>query len=223
MISLSHVSASINGTEVLHDITLDVAPQEFVFVIGPSGAGKSTLLRLLNFDLLPSAGDVRVREFLSREMTSRRLPMARRHLGVVFQDFRLLEDRNAFENVAVALYVTNTPRKKIRMRVLDVLAEVGLGDKRDKLPSELSVGEQQRLAIARAVANEPYVLLADEPTANLDPQTAKEIVDLLKDINRLGTSVIMATHDYDLLPMVQGATIVKIDKGRLVDARGINV
>ena len=216
MISLTHVSASINGTEVLHDISLDVAPQEFVFVVGPSGAGKSTLLRLLYFDLPPSAGDVRVREFQSRDMTPRRLPLARRHLGVVFQDFKLLDDRNAFENVAVALYVTNTPRKKIHLRVLDVLAEVGLGNKRDKLPSELSVGEQQRLAIARAIANEPYVLLADEPTANLDPQTSKEIVELLLTINRRGTSVVMTTHDYDLLPMVPNARIVRIEHGRQV-------
>lgn len=215
MIALSHVSAAINGTDVLHDVSLDVAPQEFVFVVGPSGAGKSTLLRLLYFDLAPSDGNVRVREFRAPGMTTKQLPMARRHLGVVFQDFKLLEDRDAFENVAVALYVTNTPRKKIHLRVLDVLAEVGLGGKRDKKPGELSVGEQQRLAIARAIVNEPYVLLADEPTANLDPETSRGIVELLLTINRRGTSVVMTTHDYDLLPLVPGARVMRIEHGRM--------
>jgi cell division transport system ATP-binding protein len=217
MLSLSHVSASLNNAPVLHDITLDVAPGEFVFVVGASGAGKSTLLRLVNFDVLPTSGDVRVREFSSSSMTSRRLPLARRHLGVVFQDFRLLDDRDAFENVAVALYVTGTPKKRIHKRVLDALSEVGLAGKRDKKPGELSVGEQQRLAIARAIANEPYVLLADEPTANLDPPTARDIVLLLLEINRLGTSVVMTTHDYDLLPLVPNARVFKIDAGAIVE------
>ena len=216
MISISHVTASINGTSVLHDISLDVAAQEFVFVVGPSGAGKSTLLRLMYFDLMPSTGDVRMREFYSNTMSSRKLPMARRHLGVVFQDFKLLDDRNAFENVAVALYVTNTSQKKIHSRVLDVLADVGLGGKRDKKPGELSVGEQQRLAIARAIANEPYVLLADEPTANLDPENSRGIVELLMSINRRGTSVVMTTHDYDVLPLVPKARVVRIEGGKLV-------
>ncbi len=215
MLSLSHVSLSLNGSPVLRDVSLDVAPGEFLFVVGASGAGKTTLLRLLNFDLLPGEGEVRVREFMSSSMTPRRVPHARRHLGVVFQDFRLLDDRDAFENVAVALYVTGTPKKKIHKRVLEVLAEVGLGGKRDKRPGELSIGEQQRLAIARAIANEPYVLLADEPTANLDPPTAREIVQLLMEINRLGTSVIMTTHDYDLIPLVPHAKVIRIDGGTI--------
>jgi cell division transport system ATP-binding protein len=213
MIDINRVSVSLNGTPILRNVSLEVKPEDFVFVIGASGVGKTTLLRMLYFDLLPTEGEVRVREFTSREMTPRKLPLARRHLGVVFQDFKLLGDRNVFENVAVSLYVTNTPKKKIHKRVLDVLDEVGISNKRDKKPGELSVGEQQRVAIARAIVNEPFVLLADEPTGNLDPATAQDIVMLLRKIHNHGTAVVMTTHDYDLLKLVPGARVITIENG----------
>ena len=216
MISLSHVSVTLGGATVLRDISLDVKPGEFVFLKGTSGAGKSTLLRLLYFDLLPTEGEARVREFTSREMTPRRLPMARRHVGVVFQDFKLLPDRNVFENVAVAMYVTGAPKKKIAARTIEALTEAGIGNLQDKKPGELSAGEQQRVAIARAIVNEPFVLLADEPTGNLDPATAKDIVLLLQKINHLGAAVMMTTHDYDLIPLVPHARVVTLDKGAMV-------
>jgi len=184
---------------VLEGIDLHIGKGEFVFLTGPSGSGKSTLLRLLYHELRPSSGEVIIANFSSRRIKKRKVPHLRRKLGVVFQDFGLLENRTAAANVAYALEVTGTPRSEIRTRVPRVLNSLGLSGKARCFPHELSGGEQQRVAIARALVGEPFVLIADEPTGNLDPEISQEIMRILVEINTLGTAVIVATHDYSLL------------------------
>jgi len=197
----------------LHRVNLTVDAGEFVFLVGPSGAGKSTVLKLIYMDVLPSEGQVIVGKYNSLYVRPKDIPYVRRQLGVVFQDFRLLPDRDVFENVAFALRVTGAKRKEIKRRVLRALGEVGLTHMRNKMPHELSGGEQQRVAVARALVNEPLILLADEPTGNLDRQSADMIVDLLLRINRKGTAVLMATHNVDLVSRV-GKRVVRIENGR---------
>ncbi len=187
------------GSLALKDVTFHVAKGEFAFLTGHSGAGKSTVLRLVYADELPTSGDVRVSGFVTSQLSGREIPRLRRRLGIVFQDFRLLEDRTAEENVAFALEVTGTRRSMIGPKVMRVLAQVGLAAKARAYPRELSGGEQQRVAIARALVNDPLVLLADEPTGNLDERATRGIFQLLRDINATGTAVIMATHDLDLV------------------------
>ncbi|MFQ5599877.1 MAG: cell division ATP-binding protein FtsE [Candidatus Krumholzibacteriia bacterium] len=215
IVSLYHVSKRYRGRTALHDLTLHVQHGEFIFLVGPSGAGKSTLLRLVYMEELPSQGQVTVAGFVSTRMRRSRIPLLRRKVGLIFQDFKLLEDRNIFENVAFPLYVTGANRGYIRRTVLDLMARVGLYQKRNNRPRELSVGEQQRVAIARALVNSPYVLLADEPTGNLDPVVAREILKLLFKINIVGTAVIMATHDHELVRKY-GQRIVHIEQGEIV-------
>ena len=181
-------------------------------VTGPSGAGKTSLLRLLFMSLHPTSGEIQMfNQDVSRITTQKRAQL-RRRIGIVFQDFRLLEDRNVFENIAFVLRVTGMRRQDIKKRVLRVLTDVGISHKRYKMPHELSGGEQQRVAIARAIANEPLVLLADEPTGNLDPDTADEIMQLLEVINTRGTAVIMATHNYNLVKK-HNHRVVRIEEG----------
>ncbi|MDZ7385218.1 MAG: cell division ATP-binding protein FtsE [candidate division KSB1 bacterium] len=194
-------------------VNLDVHNGEFVFLVGPSGAGKSTVLKLIYMEERPQEGVVMVDKFDSLHMRRRDLPYLRRLLGIVFQDFRLLPDRNVFDNVAFALRVTGAGRKEIKRRVLRALAEVGLSHKRNRMPHELSGGEQQRVAIARALVNEPLAILADEPTGNLDPDTAQEVLWLLEKINLKGTAVLMATHNYALVERA-GKRVVRIEGGR---------
>ncbi|MCR4440182.1 MAG: cell division ATP-binding protein FtsE [bacterium] len=194
-------------------VNLDVHRGEFVFLVGPSGAGKSTVLKLIYMDERPQEGVVMVHDFDSLHIKRKQIPYLRRLLGIVFQDFRLLPDRDVFENVAFALRVTGAKRREIRRKVLRVLAEVGLSHKRHRMPDELSGGEQQRVAIARALVNEPLALLADEPTGNLDPDTAREVLELLEKINLKGTAVLMATHNYALVEKA-GKRIVRIQGGR---------
>lgn len=194
-------------------VNLDVHRGEFVFLVGPSGAGKSTVLKLIYMDERPQEGVVVVHDFDSLHIKRKQIPYLRRLLGIVFQDFRLLPDRDVFENVAFALRVTGAKRREIRRKVLRVLAEVGLSHKRHRMPHELSGGEQQRVAIARALVNEPLALLADEPTGNLDPDTAREVLELLEKINLKGTAVLMATHNYGLVERA-GKRIVRIQGGR---------
>ncbi|MDZ7337553.1 MAG: cell division ATP-binding protein FtsE [candidate division KSB1 bacterium] len=194
-------------------VNLDVRNGEFVFLVGPSGAGKSTVLKLIYMEERPQEGVVMVDKFDSLHMRRRDLPYLRRLLGIVFQDFRLLPDRNVFDNVAFALRVTGAGRKEIKRRVLRALAEVGLSHKRNRMPHELSAGEQQRVAIARALVNEPLAILADEPTGNLDPDTAQEVLWLLEKINLKGTAVLMATHNYALVERA-GKRVVRIEGGR---------
>ena len=189
---------------------------EFVYLVGQTGAGKSSLMRLLYFDLHPSSGKVNIDKYDSSTITQRKIPHLRRKLGIVFQDFRLLEDRSIYENVAFALFVTNTRRSEIKKRVLYALADVGLSHKRNQMPHELSGGEQQRVVIARALVNEPSILLADEPTGNLDPASSSEIMDLLMKINMRGTAILMATHNYELVKKYP-ARVVQMKDGKLID------
>jgi cell division transport system ATP-binding protein len=205
-----------NGTgPALDDVTLHIGRGEFVFLTGHSGAGKSTLLKLMYGDERPSTGDVRVSGFAIGALSREEVPRLRRRLGIVFQDFRLLEDRTAGENVAFALEVTGAQRNAIPARVARVLTQVGLAMKADSFPRELSGGEQQRVAIARALVNSPPVLLADEPTGNLDERATKGVFQLLCDINTSGTVVVMATHDLDLVRAADRRTI-ELRDGRIV-------
>jgi len=187
------------GAAALRNITFGVAKGEFVFLTGPSGAGKSTILKLLYMDERPTSGEVRVSGYSSREVKRREVPELRRKLGIIFQDFRLLEERTAEANVAFALEVIGTPKSQIPNKVARALAQVGLASKTRAYPRELSGGEQQRVAFARALVNDPFVLVADEPTGNLDERATRGIFQLLREINAAGTAVLMATHDLDLV------------------------
>ncbi len=214
MIELAGVSVSFDGQPVLEDVTFSMKRGEFVYMVGQTGAGKSSLMRLLYFDLTPNAGRVRVAGYDSASVEPSEVPFLRRRLGIVFQDFKLLEDRSVYDNVAFALYVTRTKRSDLKKKVLHVLADVGLSHKRNQMPHELSGGEQQRVVIARALVNEPVILIADEPTGNLDPASSAEIMDLLMKINMRGTAVLMATHNYDLVRKYP-ARVVQLKDGRL--------
>jgi cell division transport system ATP-binding protein len=203
------------GGAALADVSIAIGRGEFAFLTGPSGSGKSTLLKMMFFEERPTDGEVRVGGVSSRTASSNDIAMLRRKLGIVFQDFRLLDDRSAEENVAFALEVTGTPPAAIPPKVARALAQVGLAAKATKLPRELSGGEQQRVAIARALVNDPFVLIADEPTGNLDERAARGIFELLRGINAAGTAVVMATHDLELVRTARQRTI-ELNQGRLV-------
>ncbi len=213
MIHLSNVVAKYSAGEGLEQVNLAVGPGEFVYLIGPSGAGKSSILKVIYMEIFPQSGFVRVDKFSSLHLKKNQVPFLRRKLGIIFQDFKLLPDRTVFENVAFALQVTNARRKEIKKKVLRALAEVGLSHKRAKMPNQLSGGEQQRIAIARALVNEPIILLADEATGNLDPESEEEIIQLLERINSRGTAILMATHD-DKLVRGTNRKIIRIKEGR---------
>ena len=215
IVSLYHVTHRYGKRPALLDVTLHVQHGEFLFLVGPSGAGKSTLMRLIYMEEFATEGQVTVAGFVSSSMKRSRIPHLRRKVGLIFQDFKLLEDRSVFENVAFPLYVTGANNAYIKKIVLEVVSRVGLYPKRNSLPKELSGGEQQRVAIARALANSPHVLLADEPTGNLDPDVTREILKLLFTINAAGTAVIMATHDHDLVRRY-GHRIVHLEQGEIV-------
>lgn len=215
MIKLTSVSKSFHRF-ALQDINLHVRKGEFVLLTGHSGAGKTTVLELIQMALRPDHGEVRVSGFSSARLRRRQIPMLRRKLGVVFQDFRLLQDRTALENVAFALEVTGAPRGTIRERSSRLLAQVGLSTRAGSMPEELSGGERQRVAIARALANGPLILLADEPTGNLDEYAGEGIVDLFKEINASGMTVVMATHDLDLVRRNPTFRVIELANGRCV-------
>ena len=196
----------------LDDVSVEVERGEFVFLIGPSGSGKSTLLRLLLREDVPNEGNVWVANWNVGRLASRRVPRLRQRMGVVFQDFRLLPNKTVAENVAFALEVIGKPRHTIRTVVPEVLDLVNLAGKADRMPSELSGGEAQRVAIARAFVNRPLVLLADEPTGNLDPETSQGIMLLLERINRTGTTVVMATHDYHIVDSMR-RRVIELNEG----------
>jgi len=216
MIELRTVTMSFDGQRVLDGINFSMKQNEFVYLTGQTGTGKSTLMRLMYFDLHPQSGVVKVANYDSVTIKNRQIPHLRRKLGIVFQDFKLLEDRNVYDNVAFALFVTNTKRSEIKKKVFHVLADVGLSHKRYQMPHELSGGEQQRVVIARALVNEPFVLLADEPTGNLDPLSSAEIMELLTKINMRGTAIFMATHNYDLVKKYP-ARVVQLKDGKLTE------
>ena len=221
MIDLKNVTASYplpDGTRrtVLENLTLTLEQGEMAYLIGPTGSGKSTLMRLIYMDLKPDKGVVRVGEYRSDMIKPREIPYLRRSLGVVFQDFQLLPDRNAFENVAFALYATGKTGAVVKTRVLQLLARVGLSHKQRRFPHELSGGEQQRVAIARAMANDPWILLADEPTGNLDPHVADEIQKLLLSLHHQGMTLLVSTHDYRIVKEFPARTLALMN-GQVVD------
>ena len=217
MIRLENVSKlyPASARPALDGVSILIDKGEFVFLIGPSGSGKSTVLRLLLREELPTKGLVLVNNRNVGRMPHRKVPDLRRKIGCVFQDFRLLPKKNVFENVAFALQVINKSPKVIDRTVPEVLELVGLAGKARRMPTELSGGEQQRVAIARAFVNRPLVLLADEPTGNLDPDTSQGIMSLLERINRTGTTVVMATHDNDIVDAMR-RRVIELDNGRVV-------
>ncbi len=214
MIKLEGVSKYIGESAILEDISLSVEKGQMVFLFGPVGAGKSTIIRLVHFDERPTSGRVIVGDYDSATLKKRHIPLVRRKVGVIFQDFKLLKDRNVFENVVFALRVTGTKAKEAKRRAIQSLSLVDLGHKRNSLPGHLSGGEQQKVAIARALALEPFALLADEPTGNLDADAKRDIMDILRKINHKGTAVLVATHDEGLLDQSNGK-VVRIKGGRL--------
>lgn len=215
IVGVYHLSKQYGKYFALENINLQVANGEFVFLVGPSGAGKSTLLRLIYMDDFPTSGQVVVGPHVSTRMGRRAIANLRRKIGIIFQDFRLLEDRTVFENVALAMKVTGTSMSDIKRHATDILTRVGLYHKRYDYPPALSGGEQQRVAVARAVANRPSVLLADEPTGNLDPVVTRNVLELLFRINAAGTAVLMATHDLDLVRSF-GQRIIYLEDGSIV-------
>jgi cell division transport system ATP-binding protein len=223
MIKLEHVTKAYKGTTVaLRDVTVDIQKGEFVFLVGPSGSGKSTFLRLVTKEERADNGRVWVAGKEVGGLSAMKVPYLRRNIGCVFQDFRLLPTKTVYENVAFALEVIGRPRHVVRSQVPQILDLVGLGKKLRNLPHELSGGEQQRVAIARAFVNRPLIVLADEPTGNLDPSTTAGIMRLLDRINRTGTTVLMATHDNGIVDSMR-RRVIELDRGSLVrdQTRGV--
>ena len=223
MIKLENVSKVFKGDVVaLREAECEINKGEFVFLVGPSGSGKSTMIRLLNKQEEPSSGRIFVAGKDIGELSSWKVPYLRRNIGCVFQDYKLLLNKTVFENVAFALEVIGRPRHVIRQQVPAVLDLVGLGGKQDRFPDQLSGGEQQRVSIARAFVNRPLILLADEPTGNLDPATGEGIMRLLDRINKTGTTVVMATHDTRIVNMMR-KRVIQLDRGVIVrdQARGV--
>lgn len=214
VIEMNNVSVNYDNNVVLDQLNFRLGIGEFCYLTGKTGAGKSSFLKLLYRDIKPDEGTVYVADFDVSSLPDRKVPHLRRRLGVVFQDFQLLPDRTVFENIAFALEVTGQTKKFIKQRVLEVLGLVGLSHKRKAMPDDLSGGEQQRVVIARALANEPRILLADEPTGNLDPEASSNIMDLLKVINNRGMAVLMVTHDYEVIKKHPFRTI-RIHDGKL--------
>ena len=204
-----------NGKKALSNINLKIGKGEFIFLIGSSGAGKSTFIKLMLKEEEVSSGKINIDGMNIIDMPKRKIPKLRRNIGVVFQDFRLLPNKNVYENVAFAMEITGHSSKEIRRRVPFVLGMVGLSEKAKSYPNQLSGGEQQRVSIARAIVNNPNLLIADEPTGNLDPQTSWEIMEILKDINKRGTTILMATHAKELVDVMKKRVIV-LDKGQLI-------
>ena len=204
-----------NGNEALKDVNLKIEKGEFVFVVGPSGAGKSTFIKMLLHEEVPTKGTVYVNGYNMNRIKRRQIPQFRRSLGVVFQDFRLIPKMTVYDNVAFALRVTNVASRSIRQRVPYILNLVGLASKARSYPEQLSGGEQQRVALARALVNNPSLLIADEPTGNIDPELSLEIVELLNEINKCGTTVVMVTHAHDLVSKFN-RRVITINHGNIV-------
>lgn len=219
MIEFNHVNKVYdNGSIALEDVTVHVDKGEFVLICGASGAGKSTFIKLLSHEVVPDSGTVIVNDIDVTRLKKSKIPHLRRRIGVVFQDFRLLPNKTVFENIAFALEVIEEKRSVIRRRVEEVLELVGLAHKANDLPEDLSGGEQQRVAIARAIVNKPLVLIADEPTGNLDPNTSRDIMELFKAINNSGTTIVMVTHDMQMVQYLD-KRVIALDAGRVVSER----
>ena len=203
------------GSVALQDVNVHIEPGEFVFVVGPSGAGKSTFIKMLFREVLPTTGSIFVNGMDILSLSPKEIPFMRRQLGIIFQDYRLLPDRTVYENVAFAMQVIEAPHRKIRRQVNNVLDLVGLRHRANAYPNELSGGEQQRIAIARAIVNDPVFVIADEPTGNLDPETSWDIMEIFKEINDTGTTIVMATHDKEVVDAM-GKRVIAIEHGRIV-------
>ena len=217
MIEFTDVVKSYDqGNNALNGVTMQIEDGEFCFLVGPSGSGKSTIIKLITGELKPTAGTVHVNGYSLERIRKREIPYLRRTVGVVFQDFRLINKMTVYENVAFAMRVIGSKEKEIRERVPYVLDLVGLSDKEKRHPSELSGGEQQRLAIARALVNNPSMIIADEPTGNLDPQMSFEIMSLLEEINNLGTTMLVVTHAQNLVESFN-KRVISIDEGLIVN------
>ena len=215
MIKFSHVTKTYRTNVGLEDVSVDIEKGDFVFLVGPSGAGQSTFIKLILKESDADEGSILVDDREVTQLSNREIPELRRMIGTVFQDFRLLPKKTVFENVAFAMEVLHKSKRQIRKQVPQILSLVGITDKADKYPDELSAGEQQRVAIARAIINNPMVLIADEPTGNLDPVTASEIMDLLEQINMRGTTIVMVTHAKDIVDRMK-KRVIAIEKGRVI-------
>lgn len=215
MITFDHVTKKYRTNIGLDDVSVHIKKGDFVFLVGPSGAGKSTFIKLILKEINADEGTIRVGDYEVTSLSNRMVPQFRRKVGTVFQDFRLLPKKTVFENVAFAMEVLHKTPRQIRKQVPQILSLVGISDKAHKYPDELSAGEQQRVAIARAIVNNPTVLIADEPTGNLDPNTAWEIMDLLDQINLRGTTIVMVTHAKDIVDRMQ-KRVIAIERGKIV-------
>ena len=223
MIEFNNVSKIYNNNvKALSDVSVKIDSGDFVFLVGPSGSGKSTFIKMLLKEIEPTMGNITVADKKLSEIKRNQIPYYRRKIGMVFQDFRLIPTLNVYENVAFAMRVVEASQKEIRKRVPMVLSLVGLSHKYKMFPNELSGGEQQRVSLARAIVNNPSVLIADEPTGNLDPDTAKEIMELLEDINKSGTTIVVATHAKDIVDNMK-KRVIAIEKGSIVrdDRKGM--
>ena len=216
MLKMTDVSKVYPGGSVaLQNVDIHIEPGEFVFVVGPSGAGKSTFIKMLFREVLPTTGSIFVNGMDILSLSPKEIPFMRRQLGIIFQDYRLLPDRTVYENVAFAMQVIEAPHRKIKRQVMNMLDLVGLRHRANAYPNELSGGEQQRIAIARAIVNDPVFVIADEPTGNLDPETSWDIMEIFKEINDTGTTIVMATHDKEVVDAM-GKRVIAIEHGRIV-------
>lgn len=215
MITFENVTKTYNSNVGLENANVHIDKGDFVFLVGPSGAGKSTFIKLILKEINADNGKIMVGDKEVTALSNREIPELRRGIGIVFQDFRLLPKKTVYENVAFAMEVVHKSKRQIRKRVPQVLSLVGISDKADKYPDELSAGEQQRVAIARAIINNPTLLIADEPTGNLDPDTATEIMDLLNQINITGTTIVMVTHAKDIVDRMK-KRVIAIENGHIV-------
>jgi cell division transport system ATP-binding protein len=217
LITFDNITFSYPSKDLFHDVSFKIDKGEFVFLIGESGTGKTSLLRMINMEIFPKTGEVVVYGFSSRHIKTPEIPELRRRIGFVFQDYKLLNDRDVFENVALPLYLSGDKPDVVKKKVFNVLREVGVFDSYKKMPNELSGGEQQRVSIARAIVNEPYILIADEPTGNLDPFVSFEIIKLLLNINYKGTAVFIATHNYDIVRRLKSKRLLQIKDKKVLE------
>lgn len=223
MIEFKNVSKVYpNGTTALKDINIHVKKGEFVFVVGASGSGKSTFLKLIMHEEEPSCGEIFIDGINTTNISKKEVPYLRRKMGIVFQDFRLIDKMNVFDNVAFAMRVTGASERNVKKRVPYILALVGLQDKADRRPAELSGGEQQRVSLARALVNNPSLIIADEPTGNIDPEMSFEIVELLNEINKRGTTIVMVTHEHNLVKRFK-KRVIEISEGDVTSDKKLEV
>lgn len=219
MVKIDNISFSYDGKEIFSEASVTINKGDFVFLVGETGIGKTTLLRLIYLDIFPKKGSVIFNSFDSSTIDKKEIPQLRRQIGIVFQDFKLMNDRSVFDNIATPLYITGYRKEEINRRVFQVAAELGISSHLKEMPYDLSGGEQQRVALARAIVSNPPLLIADEPTGNLDPFVGANIIKLLLDINNKGTTAIVATHNFDIVKKHSEKRIIQIKDKKLYDIR----